>query len=503
MRLRLFFLVYLLATASSADLRPVVRIQSGEIRGIASINGSAFLGIPFARPPTGNLRWRPPVPELPWPGTRAADKMPVACAQRSMLGDFVGSEDCLYLNVWVPPDIHPNEKLPVFFFIHGGGLILGSSSDTILHGANLAASGRFIVVTTQYRLGMLGYLAHPALRAESGYGGSGNYGMMDQIAALKWVQNNISSFGGDPKLVTLAGESAGGSSVCALVTSPRTGGLFARAVMESAPCLALSKEVGEAEGVGYALKAGCHTLSCLRSRLPEAVVPISPVELVARTDFRRTTVMLTVDDYLLPATPRELVRQGKSQPVPLLLGSNSSEGKFFVPFLFNAGKISSQVDKFYGPERAAELYAQYPEAAFDSATEQAQAVLSDGLFECGVRNFARHHRGPVFRYLYSHEVSVLGVAVPAFHAMELPFVFQNVKQRFGLLVTAEDLAVQKHFLNYWGQFIRTGNPNGTESPHWANHRPTDENILNISFRPTEISGRHRAACELWDADFPY
>lgn len=507
-----YALVLLLSTLCAGQSGDSVYVDGGLVRGTTSPSGIAFLGIPYAAPPLGKLRWRAPAPVEPWRGARLADRMPTKCAQLTgFLGAprLVGQEDCLYLNVWVPP--RGGAKLPVLFFIHGGGLIGGSTSDAFIQGSRLAERGNVIVVTMEYRLGILGYLAHPSLSAETDYGGSGNYGLMDQVSALGWVQRNISAFGGDPANVTIFGESSGATSVCALVASPRTRGLFARAIMESSACLSQPKAEAEQEGVANAAKAGCpgtgpEVAECLRNRPLESVVLFPPSELLTKQDFRRTSSLITVDGEWLPESPYRLIRKGKGQAVPLIVGNNAHEGFFFVPVYFNAEQLAAQMASLFGPLSTARIYARYPSGAYSDETERAQAIFADAMFECGIRRLARYRAEgtsePVFRYVNNYRIRVLGRPLPAAHVLELPFVFQNMADLKGPFVSEEEREMETLFLNYWTQFARTGNPNSIATPNWEAYRAEADNAHVIDSVSYVELGRHADKCDAWEEFLP-
>ena len=299
--------------------------DSGAISGVRESGLSVYKGVPFAAPPVGDLRWRPPAPVTPWTGTRKADAFAPACMQTgvSMPGETppAVSEDCLYLNIWTPAK-SAHEHLPVIVWIYGGGYINGSASMPLYWGDQLAHKG-VIVVTIAYRLGPLGFLAHPELTRESPHHSSGNYGLMDQIAALEWIQRNIAAFGGDPKNVTIAGQSSGSISVSILMASPLAKGLFQRAIGESgglfeplqlAPKYLLAN--AERDGEKYAVSLGATSLQELR-RLPAARL----------TGNAGGIVHPVIEPYLLPVSPYEAFTSGQQNDVPLLLGSNAEEAR--------------------------------------------------------------------------------------------------------------------------------------------------------------------------------
>lgn len=500
----------------------VVFTKNGALKGKEKGGTVAFLGVPFASPPIGPLRWKPPTPLVPWNKVRNAFEFPSPCsALAGVIPKPVGSEDCLYLNVWVP-SVPLSEKRPVMVYIHGGGLSQGSTSEDSYHGASLAERGNVIVVTIQYRLAEFGYLVHPALSAENSYHASGNYGLMDQMAALKWVKENISEFGGDADNVTLFGESGGATSVCAILASPLSQDLFARAIMQSAPCKALSQSQVEKEGIQRVTTAlgkldfqeqqkfcpeGKQTAQCLRA-LPARVLLQTPLlEEISRTDFRRTTAQLTVDGYTLPDYPIKLIRSGKGQRVPLLLGHNAAEGEVFVPVFFTPKEMHSQALRFFGGAVVDALYSLYPLGEYQNLLRQAQGIFADHLFNCDVRRIARAKRigdsSPVYRYLYNFMPQKNGQLASPRHAAEVPFVFQHALEWKQASLTPDESKVEWLFLTYWTQFARTGNPNpplsGAPVPYWSEFQPEKDNYFILNATPQPGAQYHSEACDLWDS----
>ena len=353
-----------------------VLTESGAISGVRESGLSVYKGVPFAAPPVGDLRWRPPAPVAPWTGTRKADAFAPACMQDgvSMPGETppAVSEDCLYLNIWTPAK-SAQEHLPVIVWIYGGGYINGSASMPLYWGDRLAHKG-VIVVTIAYRLGPLGFLAHPELTRESPHHSSGNYGLMDQIAALEWIQRNIAAFGGDPKNVTIAGQSSGAISVSILMASPLAKGLFQRAIGESgglfeplqlAPKYLLAN--AERDGEKYAASLGATSLQELR-RLPAAQL----------TGNAGGIVHPVIEPYVLPVSPYEAFTSGQQNDVPLLIGSNAEEARALTDVTHvKAATFDSDLEHSFGQLPPA-LVAAYPHAT-DEEARQARLDLERDL----------------------------------------------------------------------------------------------------------------------------
>src|SRR6201982_770185 len=374
--LRLAFVVF--AVAQLADVAAAQRVvtESGAIAGTSESGLRIYKGVPFASPPIGELRWRPPVPMAPCSGTRKADAFAPACMQVgvSMPGETPPaiSEDCLYLNIWTPAK-NAQERLPVIVWIYGGGYINGSSSMPLYWGDRLAQKG-VIVVTIAYRLGPLGFLALPELTRESPHHSSGNYGLMDQIAALEWIQRNIAAFGGDPKCVTIAGQSSGSISVSILMASPLAKGLFQRAIGERggvfervqlAPKFLLAN--AERDGEKYAVSLGAELLQELR-RLPATLL----------TGNAGGIVHAVIEPYVLPLSPYEAFTSAQQNDVPLLIGPNADEARAMVDVTHEtAATFDRDLERSVGPLPPA-LVAAYPHAT-DEEARQAQLGLERDL----------------------------------------------------------------------------------------------------------------------------
>jgi para-nitrobenzyl esterase len=461
-----------------------LEIESGALQvNLANAQGiHAFKGIPFAAPPVGALRWRPPQPEPKWQGIRPTEAYEKNAPQRIIFSDIdpfaIGvSEDCLYLNIWTP---HAAKNLPVLFYIHGGGFAVGSGSEPRYDGARLAERG-IIVVTMNYRLNALGLLAHPALSAEAG--SSGNFAKLDLIAALQWVKRNIAAFGGDPNAVTIAGESAGSMYVSMLMASPMARGLFHRAIGESGaqfpsgerPMHSLRE--AEQQGLAFATKLGAKTADDLRAVSLEVILEANP----------GLGFWPIVDGYFLTEKPVETFAKGQQANVPLLAGWNKDEGTNFNVMDWPPAKKGYEhlVQTLFGA-KATEILALYP--AGDSTTISARALGGDLVINHGTWAWLESHRktgqAEIFRYRFDRAPKLPkgwfdGVANPgAFHSCEIPYVLDNL-DAFPWLVNDDDQTVADLTAAYWVNFVKTGNPNGTNLPHWPSYREESKPSLHI------------------------
>ncbi len=437
----------------------------------------AFKGIPYAAPPVGALRWRPPQPTEGWRVLRSAERFGANSLQGVVFDDIdptiAGvSEDCLYLNVWTRAEPGSIERAPVLFWIHGGGFVVGSGSEPRYDGANLAAQG-VVVVTVNHRLNALGFLAHPELTAESG--SSGAYGMLDLVAALQWVARNIGTFGGDPSAVTIAGELAGSSAVSMLMASPLAKGLFARAIGQSGAFFASPSRPlrnlrqAEAEGVAFARRVGAKDLAELRAAPAEAILAAAP-----GLGFRPI-----VDGHFLPQAPADIFARGEQSDVPLLAGWNKDEGfNFDATKGENAGRPCEAIVRSIFADHAADALELYPAGTLASSARALGADLTivhqtwawiEAQKETG--------RADIFRYRFDHAppapqgwfgdtpISEAG----AFHAGEIPYVFDNLAA-FTWAYAQSDRDVAALASNFWLNFIKHGDPNGEGALRWASYR---------------------------------
>lgn len=479
-------LMMLAAAAALAAGTPQVAVHEGRLAGTPVAGPTpvdGFFGVPFAQPPVGPLRWREPQPPSRWSGVREADRFAPRCMQQPLFADMkfrspAPSEDCLYLNVWTPADLshRPAATLPVLVYIYGGGYMAGDSSELRYDGASLARRG-IVVVTLNYRLGVFGFLAHPELTAQSPHHASGNYGLLDQAAAIEWVRRNIARFGGDPKHITVGGESAGSMSVSALMASPLTREHFQGAIGESGgimkPTFAPSS-LAEAEQAGqrFAAGTGATTLAALRAMPADQL-------LAAQGADKQAHWGAIVDGWFLPETPDAIFSAGKEGHMPLLVGSNSQEG--FWPSVIGQGAAPTLAN-YHGalgtlfPGDADRVFALYP-AASDADVPQAATDLATDLFlaEATWRWFDLHRKtgAPTFYYHYTRirppalDMPQTGPApLGAVHSAEIEYALGNIDTNPAYAWTDADRQVSATMEGYWANFIRTGDPNGAGLPAW-------------------------------------
>jgi para-nitrobenzyl esterase len=468
-----------------AQPKPVTYVQlttaNGVLEGVVSGDGKVrtFKGIPYAAPPVGPLRWKPPQPVQPWTGVHRAVDYPKRAMQGRIYDDMIfndagPSEDCLYLNLWMPatPPVPP--KLPVMVWIHGGGFVAGSSSEPRQDAGNLSKKG-VLVVSLNYRLGVFGFLAHPELTRESNHNASGNYGLMDQVAALKWVKDNIAVFGGDPDNVTIFGQSAGASSVSALMASPHARGLFHRAIGESGsffnPARPLkSRTDAEKEGVKFAENAFSTTsLETLRSKSAQEILD-------AALKLPQAYFAANVDGYFLPADCPSIFAAGRQSHVPLLAGWNQDEESYRAFFADDAPTVANYTARAktrFGAN-AESFLKLYPATTDAEAKRAAQDYASDQRRNFGSWKWIAAHLktggAPVYRYRFDHPLPLPADARPdaeatAPHSAEIEFVFRVLNAR-KLPWRQSDRDVSELMSTYWTNFAKTGNPNGPDLPAW-------------------------------------
>lgn len=463
---------------------PKISTESGAISGVREGGLTVYKGVPFAAPPVGDLRWRAPEPSAHWDGTRKADAFAPGCMQEgvSMPGEAppAVSEDCLYLNIWTPAR-SGQKRLPVIVWIYGGGYINGSSSMPLYWGDKLAHKG-VIVVTIAYRLGPLGFLAYPELTRESPHHSSGNYGLMDQIAALEWVQRNIAAFGGDSMNVTIAGQSSGSMSVSMLMASPLAKGLFQRAIGESgglfeplqlAPKYLLAN--AEQDGEKYAASLGATSLQQLR-QLPASLL----------TGNAGGIVHSVIEPYVLPLSPYEAFARGQQNDVPLLIGSNADEARALVDVSHvTAATFDSDIEHSYGA-LPAPLVAAYPHAT-DAEAKQARLDLERDLrFGWDMWAWARLQastgKSSVYYYSFRQRPPFPAGSVyegwGASHFAELWYVFDHLNQE-PWRWTRADRRVAEEMSSYWVNFAKSGDPNGRSLPEWPAFTNANSKVLSI------------------------
>jgi para-nitrobenzyl esterase len=463
-RLLTFLVVLVFTSLLSASDGPTVKTRNGGLAGSRgrAADVSVFRGIPYAAPPTGPLRWAPPAPVPSWSGVRDATAFGANCPQNIVTErkpwtyEFMAhgpvSEDCLYLNVWTPA-LGAREKRPVYVYLHGGGFNEGSGSVPVYDGEGLARKG-LVVVTVNYRLNALGFLAHPELTAAAPNHASGNYGLLDQIAALRWVRDNIAAFGGDPSRVALAGQSAGGMSVIALLASPLAKGLFQRAVIESGvlnttPARSLAE--AERDGLQFAALKHAESLQALRV-LPGHQIVARPTLPAASQGGGAPVVTFRpiVDGYVLRDVPDAVFAQGAQNDVPVLIGFNADEG------------------------------GASPEA--DAATNQKARDEQRGNVSRWVSAFGKAAHSPTFVYMWSHALPGPDVGkYGAFHTSEVQYAM-NTLYMSERPFTDGDRRIADVVSTYWANFAKAGDPNGAGLPRWLASTPDSLQVFELGDR---------------------
>ncbi len=513
------------ADRTDTPVEPRVQTSYGVVEGTVGAGGVlSFLGVPYARPPSGPLRWAPPQAPLPWNGTRSAKAFGLICPQPPpdpLLSAYLGQrsqamgEDCLSLNVWTTAK-RTSSAQPVMVWIHGGAFVSGSGSERFYDGATLAGEG-VVLVTINYRLGPLGFLAHPALSAEQG-GSSGDYGLQDQIMALGWVRDNIRSFGGDPGNVTVFGESAGGVSVAALLTSPEAKGLFHKAIIESGAAPRLLRRLdrpvaglrsAQELGVAYAKTVLGGTASADTTETV-AVLRKLPWERLLAADETTGTAGLAAlpsnavsryliqDGKVLTAPPGAVFDRGAQTKVPLLIGTMADEGSLFARsagLQTRAAYLAFVAQVF--PDHRDEILAAYPARDDAQAAQSAAALVGDLLFQVDTRRMAGQMAAaglPTYRYVFAREIpaaAVLGLG--AFHGSEIPYVFGTLGQ-FGS--APEDQRLSELVRGYWTRFAKTGDPNGGGAPAWPRYETSSDRVLVLDAVPRAEAGFRKAKLDL-------
>lgn len=506
------------ANAQGIQSGTLITVADGQVQG--HVNGAAreFLGIPYAAPPVGGLRWRPPVPNAPWGGVLDASSYSAACPQLdSLTGTQSENEDCLYLNVWTP-DPAPSAPLPVMVWIHGGGNVDGSTGDLVpfppyeayrLYDAhNLTANRNVVVVSINYRLGVFGFFGLSGLAGEDPqFPYAGNQGLLDQRAALQWVRDNIAVFGGDPTNVTIFGESAGSWDVCTHVVSPLSSGLFHRAISESGGCtvgIATAQE-SDANAANVASAVGCDSapdvLACLRA------VPVSTLlDAYGAFDISDAPT-ISVDGGFLPNHPRALFDAGTFSRVPYILGANSDEGTLFfigATPIETPAEYTAALTARYGA-LTPQIEALYPLSKFHNPQEAFVRVVGDASLVCPTYDVARRissaKRGSrTYVYNFSHTIPLPFVALlklGAFHGSEIAYVFSSLPPPG---VFEEQLALRMG--EYWSRFAEKGRPRAARSARWPRFKERTWHMLRLDAFTTfvaiaKIRDFRRPECEFW------
>ena len=520
-------LCFLSATvnAQPANQFSEVKTTNGTLAGTVGKNGvRSFKGIPFAAPPVGDLRWKEPQPVANWTGIKKADHFGPRAMQAPIFGDMNFrsdgvSENCLYLNVWTPAK-SANDKLPVLVYFYGGGFVAGDGSEPRYDGESMAQKG-IVAITVNYRLGLFGFLAHPELTQESPHHASGNYGVMDQSAALRWVHENIAAFGGDPGRVTIAGESAGSASVSAQMASPLSKDLIAGAIGESGSVLgtlpATTLEKGEQNGIAFAKAVGAASLADLRKMNADSLLASS----MKYGPFRFS---MTVDGYFFPKSPYDIYASGEQAHVPLLAGWNSQESDYHAiigqdkPTIENYKKA---LQKLY-TDSADRLFELYHPASDDEVEKAATELASDRFIGFSTWKWAdiqsKTGGKPVYRYYYGRPRPVMtpemgnatanlaggvtknatGAPAPpakgAVHSAEIEYAMGNLSTNKVFAWTPDDYKVSQIMQQYFANFIKTGNPNGNGLPKWPainNTSPVPVMHINVNTRLEMETNRDR------------
>ena len=522
------------ATSLSAQstIIPQVTTQNGDIKGVDDSGVFIFRGIPFAQPPVGNLRWKPPQSVQKWKGVKEATSFGPRCMQRPVFGDMNFrsdgmSEDCLYLNVWTP-SLKRVDKLPVLVYFYGGGLIAGYFSDALYDVENIALIIGIVSITVNYRLTVFGFMSHPELSIESPHKASGNYGLLDQTAALQWVKENITAFGGDPSNITIVGESAGSMSVSAQMASPLSRDLIAGAVGESGSILgtlpAVTLKEGEESGMKFQEMTSAASLKELREMSADKLLEVTAQEEAPRFSA-------TVDGYFFPKSPIEIYRSGEQAEVPLFYGWNSEEMTYQFLFRDKAPTPSNYVeivDQLY-ENHADKILELYPGKTRQQVITSATALAGDRFIAFSTWKWGEIHSktssSSIYRYYYArprppmtskYKGTTAGLAggvqnsrennsdsesesadpKGAVHSAEIEYIMGNLPSNKVYAWTPEDYQVSYTFQNYLANFVKTKDPNGLGVPKWKplnNKKNPGVMHINVTtqFKPIKHSERER------------
>lgn len=514
----ILLLIILLAGMHPAKAQ-VVNTQFGQVQGMKNGSVFQFLGIPFAKPPVGALRWKFPQNPEPWNGILQTTEFSPVCPQKEFQqGDTTyilkGDEDCLYLNVWTPQT--GAGHFPVLVFIHGGGNQQGGASSVsggtqMFFGKNMAERGNAVVVTIQYRLGPLGFLVHPGLEAENAKSISGNYAAMDQILALTWIKNNISNFGGDPSKVMIFGESAGGVNVGNLLVSPLAEGLFQRACIQSATPMVNDYKDSRDKGIAFVnnfISTGSDIEKITLMRLLPADSIIKDLTSPIVGGVVQSNWQSVVDGYVFPNSPLQSLQNGMFNKVPLLLGSNSDEMSLSAPSTVYPIMVTALVNAVVPPDLRPQALQLYPPGTDQTQARQSYVgLLTDLQFTVNARRTAQcvslKQPEPVWRYFFTHKHTIQALKLlGSYHGMELFYVFNNWENATlgsGFLFKPADDSVQKVMLSYWVNFANTGNPNAPGLAAWPQYQSVTDCYLEIKASPDgNQCGLRTEQSDLWD-----
>jgi para-nitrobenzyl esterase len=479
---------FVLLSSGFAQLKEPLKIEGGLLQGTVEDGLRVYRGIPFAAAPVGDLRWRPPQPAPKWEGVRAADQFGRACTQtNAAIANLPApSEDCLYLNVWTPAKSAGGNS-PGLVWIHGGGFVAGAPAEKLYHGEWLAKKG-VVFVSLAYRLGVFGFLAHPELSAESPHHVSGNYAILDMIAGLQWVQKNISAFGGDPKRVTIQGESAGAVAVSILCASPLAKGLFRGAIAESGASFGPvrgdssfgeSKPLASAEKrtVGWLLSVGIANIAELRK------IPAEKLQTMIPRQFGWARP--NTDGWVIPGDQYKLYESDQYHDVPVLTGYNSDEGALFGSPKSHEAYIQSVRERYQ--QFAHKILAAYPAGETPAEKWTERNLMRDSAFGWNAWTWARLQTrtgsSKVFLYYFAEPAELPAGAEPgaygARHASELPYVFRQLTEHDRPVPTPKDEGLSDMMRAYWTNFVKTGDPNGAGLPRWPAYNDAKPQVLHI------------------------
>ena len=515
-RLGVTTIVFACGVGLGVNAAAQVETATGLVKGSTVADGRirVFKGIPFAAPPVGELRWQAPRPAAPWQGTRDATEWGSRCLQGNIFSDisFTNlSEDCLNLNIWTPART-ADERLPVMVWIHGGGFQAGSGAEPRHDGEAFARKG-VVLVSFNYRLGVFGFLSHPELTKESGRNASGNYGMLDQIAALRWVQANIAAFGGDPRNITIFGESAGSFAVSALMASPLAKGLFHKAIGESGAffsgALGLRPlPASEEQGTKFGSSIGAESLEALRAKPAD--------ELLAAAMKTQPWFTPNLDGYVLREDAYTTYAAGRQARVPLLAGWNADEVRSSVVLAKDkptAQSFTEQTRKRFG-DGADAILAAYTAATDAEALESAAALASDMFIGHATWKWIEMHLktggSPVYRYSFDRKIPVAADTkvngapatsrdIGARHAGEIQYVFGTLDSVPGVRWETSDRKLSDAMVTYWTNFAKTGDPNGEGLPKWPRYDASDRRVIHLDETIRDAPETNRARYTAIDA----
>ena len=499
----------------------LVVTDRGPVHGVSDGSTWAYFAIPYAAPPVAALRWQPPQPHACWSTPIANTTFGNSCLQLDAndATQVIGAEDCLTLNVWTPTAATTTSALPVLVFIHGGGNVQGMASELrdglpLYDGAALAAQTQSIVVTFDYRLGPMAWLASSSFAAENSHASTGNYGLLDQLAVLGFVQRNIAAFGGNPAQVLLLGQSAGALDVCALVASPLAKGLFASALMESGGCTAATSATAQSFADTFAAKVGCSgsdVAGCLRA-LDANTIELAFPEVADIAGAQPPEFQPNADGWVLTDVPENVLAAGQHNHVPIIIGSNEDETGQVEVTAYPNGMTSTQFTAALmtyasGNQTLATAVAgEYPASDYGGDSRAAFiALTSDSKFICPARTIARtlaaQQTEPVRRYQYTHTLDgkplgAAAMAEGAFHGQELLMLFRQLDFG-GYVASAGELQLSDAIDGYWSRFAATGDPNGAGAVTWPLYDAADDTVLLLDDVQAAANGVRTTQCDFW------